>query len=198
MSKRCKDCGIKLSIDNAYYGITKKRKVFLYSRCKKHNRIKFKINSQTAKGLISRIYSCQKFNAKKRGHESPTYSKKELYEWMIFQPKFYYLYNMWLASGCKKELRPSCDRNDSTKSYSFDNLTLMTWKENRANENKETMEGKIGSALPVRAIHKSTGEVKSFISMSEASRRLSISIGSISSCCSGNRISAGGYIWKLA
>jgi hypothetical protein len=43
---------------------------------------------------------------------------------------FYELYNNWIDSGYKKSDKPSVDRIDDYKGYSFDNIQLMTWKEN--------------------------------------------------------------------
>jgi hypothetical protein len=43
---------------------------------------------------------------------------------------FKVLYKNWVKSGYEKNFRPSVDRLDSTKGYSFDNIRLVTWKEN--------------------------------------------------------------------
>ena len=47
------------------------------------------------------------------------------------------LFLKWQSSNYKRNLAPSIDRKDDTKGYSFENITVMTWKENdkKASEN---------------------------------------------------------------
>jgi hypothetical protein len=196
-NKTCIDCGIILTSDNAYSGKIN-GKIYLSSRCKEDEKIKCKNYGQTKKGLITRIYANQKYLSKKRGHSSPPYSKDELYNWMISQKVFHTLFDAWTNSNYIKNLTPTCDRNNSTKPYSFLNLSIVTWEINRKNEDKENTEGIIGGSFPIIGTNKITGESKRFISLSEASRKLSISIGSISLCCSGKQISTRGYFWRKA
>ena len=89
-----------------------------------------KAYSRTIKGLIVRIYLSQKGSSKERGHNPPTYSKEELHVWMTSQSNFKELYDNWIVSGHETDLRPSVDRLINSKGYSFDNIQLMTWREN--------------------------------------------------------------------
>lgn len=86
--------------------------------------------SRTVDGVVTSIYSTQRTSSKARGHELPKYSKEEFGSWLKSQDKFKTLYDAWVASGYKKNLKPSVDRIDVTKGYSFDNIQLLTWKEN--------------------------------------------------------------------
>lgn len=86
--------------------------------------------NRSGKGLTSRIYNNQKLSCKKRNHEPPNYSLEEFREWFFDQENFNKIYDSWVISGFSKELVPSVDRLDDSKSYSFDNIRLVTWKEN--------------------------------------------------------------------
>lgn len=94
---------------------------------------KQKAYTRTIDGLISQIYGKQKSSSKKRGHQPPTYSVELLHRWITAHTIFQELYDNWIASDCDKWLRPSVDRPDNSKGYSFDNIKLMTWRENQDN-----------------------------------------------------------------
>ena len=96
--------------------------------------IKHKAWSRTIDGLISQIYRSQKQHSKKRGHQPPTYSQELLLRWMTAHVIFKKLYDNWIASDYDRWLIPSVDRLDNSKGYSFDNIQLMTWKENDAKQ----------------------------------------------------------------
>ncbi len=88
--------------------------------CKKSYALNY---GRTEIGVIIGIYSRQKINSRKRNHPLPSYSKSELKEWM-YNEGFKLLYDNWLASDFSKWLKPSCDRLDDYKGYSFDNMRL--------------------------------------------------------------------------
>lgn len=98
-----------------------------------HMRVEFRL---TAKGLSSRIYEKQKHSSKKRGHAPPNYTLAAFRDWLYNHDSFVALYNNWFDSGFKTELIPSVDRLDDEKGYSFDNIRLVTWRENNIKRNK--------------------------------------------------------------
>lgn len=65
-----------------------------------------------------------------RGHHLPKYTKQELKVWCFNQSIFHKLYTEWAKGRYYKMLKPSCDRLDNSKSYTFDNLRIVTFKEN--------------------------------------------------------------------
>lgn len=83
----------------------------------------------TEKGVIRIIYKTQRQNSKTRKMDLPSYTKKELKEW-LYKNNFKELYNNWVKSGYKKNLKPSVDRLDDFKPYSFCNIRLTTWGDN--------------------------------------------------------------------
>ena len=97
---------------------------------KKHNACKScaleynKIYNVTKEGVIARIYGDQKNHSKTRGHTIPTYTKQELFDWLINDWLFDLLYNNWLNCGHINSMKPSIDRLDDSKGYSFDNILL--------------------------------------------------------------------------
>ena len=50
-------------------------------------------------------------------------------------------YDKWVASGYKKNLKPSVDRLDDFKGYSLDNIKLGTWKDNKKHQVKDILNG---------------------------------------------------------
>ena len=64
----------------------------------------------TKGGVVSMIYSTQKANSVKRNHPLPSYTRQELKEWLFSQSLFHELYDDWVSSGYKRNLKPSVDR----------------------------------------------------------------------------------------
>lgn len=161
-------------------------------KCCKEEAILF---GRTKEGLISRIYTTQKAKSKKRGHKPPNYALNELKSWILQQDKFNDLYKNWVLSGYNSNLKPSCDRLNENIGYTLNNIRLVTWIENKKEHYNQSKTAK-------RTIrHKSvigkcidSGKEISFKSIRIAQRELNI--GHISQCCSGQRKSSGGYVWR--
>jgi hypothetical protein len=92
----------------------------------KENEVRYDL---TEKGVIRVIYKTQTANSKKRGMNKPSYTKQELKEWLYIN-NFKYYYDNYVKSGYKKEFKPSVDRVNDFKHYTFDNIKLGTWKDN--------------------------------------------------------------------
>lgn len=86
---------------------------------------------KTRSGLISRIYSSQKHNSKRRGHNPPEYTKTELQNWFNENPLFEILFKEWEKSNFDTMKKPSVDRIDCKIGYKISNIQLMTWGENK-------------------------------------------------------------------
>lgn len=127
--KKCKDCGIKKSLD-MFYGVQ--------NECKDCTKNRVKLNREkvgtkydfSEKGVFRVIYKTQKRHQKLRGHGEMPYTKSELIGWCK-ENGFNTLFNEWVKSGHKKAMKPSVDRIDDFKGYSFDNIRLGTWQDNR-------------------------------------------------------------------
>jgi len=99
--------------------------------CKLCNKKRYLKYCRTKKGLINQIYNNQIGTSKKRNHYPPDYTQEMLKEWIISQSNFDQLYKDWVASDYDTSLRPSPDQLDDSEPYTFDNLQLMTWGENK-------------------------------------------------------------------
>lgn len=92
--------------------------------------------------IIGEMFYKQIERSKNHSYKSVHYTKDELIEWVLSHDSTVYdLFTTWIKSGHKKHLRPSIDRIDATKGYSFDNIQLITWGENNSkgkNENSTT------------------------------------------------------------
>jgi len=80
--------------------------------------------------LLKEIFTQQKRNSKARGHKPPKYSYGVFRDWALADKDFIRLYNKWVDSGYKQDLRPSCDRIMDNHGYSFGNIQWITFREN--------------------------------------------------------------------
>ena len=151
---------------------------------------------KTKQGVITMIYATQLSSSRKRGHKPPTFNNKNLQDWLLNDWVFDLLWTNWTNCGHIKYMKPSLDRLDDSKGYSFDNIQLMTWGENNAKARVDQQTGKLGNDKPLKAVSQCSLDgkvIKIYISISEAKRITGIH--HISHCCNGKRKTAGGYIW---
>jgi len=66
------------------------------------------------------------------------------------QPNFEELYNNWVKHGYDKWYKPSVDRLNDDKGYSFSNIQLVTWKENSDKQHKV-------DSIPIKVVDTTTG-----------------------------------------
>jgi len=90
--------------------------------------------------VAKELYDKQIARAKTHDYKEVMYSREEFLCWLYAKP-YYELFESWVLSGDKKNLKPSVDRIDATRGYSIDNIQLMTWEQNNEkgrNENSTT------------------------------------------------------------
>ena len=189
MKKVCSSCKKEKKIKKFTKGDT---------RCVKCLSVKAKKYRKSKAGLYSVMYSAQKNSSKKRNHPMPSYTKEELIEWLNNQELFELLYRVWELKNYDKYFKPSCDRIDSTKPYSLDNIQLTTWGDNerlyKLEDNKRGLQSDT-----YRAVNQYTMDmvfVKKHASIAEAQR--SVGCSNVGYVCSGRRNQAGGFIWRYA
>jgi len=181
------------------FGIARNTKDGLFSYCKSCANNKDKTYKRTKDGLITRIYSHQKTNSTNKNNIPPKYSKAELMLWLLQNDLFHRLFKQWEEAGYSKKLTPSIDRLDDYKGYSFDNIQLMTWEENKQKSHRDRYNGiNNKNKIPVSQFDLNMNKIGDFCSASEAYRNSNVLSSEILVVCSGKfgRKTAGGFIWK--
>lgn len=202
MTKTCRFCN--RTKDISQFNKSKSHSDGHEWKCKACKKIYKATWSRTKIGVIKTIYSSQLESSKKRNHPEPSYTQQEFIEWVQGQRLFDYYYNNWVASGYKKIYKPSVDRLDDFKPYSFDNiqLTIVLGNQEHAMQDKRTGIGTQGRhTYKVRATNLETGEVEVFPSSSYAVevlalRGIVVNRQNIQKVCNGQRNKCGGLSWE--
>lgn len=163
----------------------------LQMECKSCNSARTRAYFRTKAGLLTQIYGSQRSNSKPRGHQPPAYTKDKLQVWMLEQDIFHKLYKKWKKSGYKKMLSPSVDRLDDSKGYSFDNIQLLSWQQNK-DKGYESRE------VPVIQFNAEGNEIRHFKSAAKAAKEVGCHSGDITKCCNGKASTAGASYWGYA
>lgn len=199
-TKKCRSC--KLLKKKEYFNNSKSNKDGLNAICKECSRLAYNKFSKSKEGFFTISYKNQIRSSKARGHNLPNYTKDELKEKYINTNIFLSLYKEWEDNGFCKDLSPSFDRKDDTKSYSFENIRLVTWKVNKNKAMRDIRTGKNKHGYnPQKKVYQFTRQgkfLKDFVSSNEAKRKTGIDHGAICGCCRGLRKSAGGFIWRYS
>ena len=139
---------------------------------------------KTPKGVLTNMYNHMK------NRNKVDFSLLEFQNTFLTNEKYLRLFNNWSKSGYKKQLRPSLDRIDSKKHYSFDNVQMLTWAENRFKQS--ALDGKRGRKP---AVLQMLGDkvIKRFSSQRMAIKQLGINQGDLSMVLNGRRKTVNGY-----
>lgn len=142
----------------------------------------------TPKGVLNTIYRNQLLK-QKRKNINVNYTYEEFKEKYLHNGTYLKLYDNWVKNNYASELKPSFDRIDRTKDYSFDNLQIITWKENNEKGRKE-------HSKKVNMYDLNGNYIKTYNSIIEASEENNLNHANITSCCKGRLNKTGNYIWK--
>lgn len=158
--------------------------------------------------LVKYIYIDQRKSSVRRNHEQPSYTEKELYQWVTSHVEFEALWNTWVESNYDRYLRPSIDRLNDDIPYRLSNIRLVTWGINyqKACEVDKTNKS-ILSSKPIQGTSLADGTKHTFISAGQAGRWVNgnpSNIGAVANEAikqdrSGHTYipkSAYGYVWK--
>lgn len=195
--KICNKCKINKNLSEYHKRKSSKDGVTNFCKeCKSYQKSEYR---KTKQGVIASIYDHEKGSSITRGHNQPTYTLSELSLWLTNDWIFDLLYTNWVNCGYLKDMKPSIDRIDDDKGYSFKNIQIMTWGENKTKANIDIRSGKLTHGnKPQKAVLQFTKDgkfIKEFVSSNEAYRQTNIHVSSISECCLGKRNSAGGFKW---
>jgi hypothetical protein len=160
------------------------------------------IYNRKVENCIRSSYKHQIQHSKQRGHTPPSYSYKELLEFALSTPKYMELYNYWVSTNYNRRDKPSFDRLDDNKSYSLDNIQVISFRDNEKKYNVQVREGRHNNGL-LNGGHKAVCQldidgniINEFISIMEASRNTPAIDSKIVCVCKGSRKTAGGFKWK--
>lgn len=139
---------------------------------------------KTKKGVLTNMYDHM------RRRHKVDFSLKEFHNKFLDDKVFNELYAKWVSSGFGKQFKPSLDRTDCKKHYSWDNVKMMTWSENRRKQS--LIDGKRGRKPAVLQIEGGK-VVKRFESQLQVIQELGLHQGNLSLVLNGKRNYIKGY-----
>lgn len=149
---------------------------------------------KTKKGVLTNLYHKMKSRNIDKGYGELDFSLREFHEFSISKDDFIVLYNAWVGTNFDKRFKPSIDRIDPFKGYTFDNMQWLFWKDNYYKGISETSEKKRKPIL----MYKNEELIGKFKSIDDARYFLGMkSNGNISECLKGNRNNVKGYTFKF-
>lgn len=144
---------------------------------------------RTKKGIVSTTFAHMKERCVKYDREL-SFTRIELLDWCIKQKMFHTLFNKWVKANYIKDLKPSIDRLDPLKGYSFDNIRITTYKINRTKGDKEK---DIIWGKPIILCDQFGNHIKKFHSLKQAALELNINSSKIGEVLRGVRKKVGEY-----
>lgn len=149
-------------------------------------------------GLSIQIYADQTKVSRRRNHPAPSYTRLQLRDWLLIQPNYDELHTRWVDSGYARMKVPSCDRLNDYKPYTFDNLQLISWEDNKQKSHDDAKTGrnrKLSKSVIQMTLDRSL--IKVHHSAKHAGRVTGAGQGSISRCCNAKSTdyTAGGFRW---
>lgn len=195
--KKCTECGESKELSHFYQRCRDGLNV-IESKCKYCWEEHRKNYAKTPDGVTAVMNGNQRAASVKRGHAIPNYTLEDLREWVYSQPNWNTLYNNWVESGYDIQEKPSCDRNNDFLPYTLDNLTLMTWRENREKSSADRKSGTdLRTCSSIIGTCVETGVETLFHSKREADRN-GFTRQNINACLNGKKKTSGGHTWRYA
>ncbi len=137
-------------------------------------------------GVIKKIFRSQK--------QSSRWFRlypKQFIDWLINNETFSLLYDAWVFSGYKKDLKPSVDRLEDDIGYEFFNVRVVTWHQNNTKE-YNNIKHKFGRKVIVTDTNTDTNY--EFITIRDAAKFIGCGSQAVSNCVRGNRKNINNYL----
>jgi len=190
--KECKKCG-EMRLVSSYMAYDGK---YVGNICRICRNARQYAHKKTKRGVVLTIFSSQKASSLRLGYKKPIYTSQELKEWLFNQPLFHELYDKWVESGYDRWVKPSVDRKDDYKPYAFDNIQLMTWRENNEKIHRDKTEGRNNKQSRAVLQYDLDGNfIKEYYSIAQAVRETQTHQSLLLSVCMGKRKTTNKSIW---
>ena len=160
----------------------------------------------TLKDWSTNRYVKMKRNSLIRKMPLPSFTKEEFRKWAL-ENGIKDLLDNWKKSNFDKWIAPSVNRLDDYKSYTFDNMELITWRDNlkKWHSSKKIKDNTFIAEISRRLLSKKVvklstdGEIlETYPSAWEAGRQNNANQSSISKVCRGLKKHHRGYKWSFA
>lgn len=148
---------------------------------------------RTYNGLVTNLYAKIRERSKRNGRQNHEFTLGE-FKAFVAQTDIRRLYERWAKCGFQTDRRPSIDRIDALRGYTFDNMQVITAKENRVKGDAEKM---VLWGKPVHQLSMSGVVLAKYPNIHTAMEITRINRNNISSVLHGKRKSAGGYKWEV-
>jgi len=192
--KQCTGCKKDLPITE--FGLLAKAP-YIRAACNGCRSEDTRLLQRSLKGCIGKMYSHQKQSSKRRGHQEPLYSLRELEVFLLNSEEYIKLHAQWADSGYMKGLKPSCDRLDDYKPYSFDNIRVVTWDENNRKYQSDRVVGVNNKQnMAVVSLDSNNIFVTEYFSIRQAARMINVPAANIQRCCVVKHRRAKGFFWR--
>lgn len=149
-----------------------------------------------------RKYSEMKSRVKRKNFNEIQFTINEFLQWIMNNDNYKKIYSNYLDNNKDRNLCPSVDRLDDYKTYSIDNIRLVTWRENNDKYNSDRLIGKnTKQSKPVMSICIYTGKKNEYHSAHYASQQTKTDRSSINRSCRTNsknpinKSRSGSFIW---
>lgn len=84
----------------------------------------------TEKGLLTNLYQKLKSRNIKNGYGELDFSLDDFKKWSDETENFHRLFRIWCFDDYNKKSKPSVDRINPKKGYTFENMQWLSWSEN--------------------------------------------------------------------
>jgi len=197
--KVCNKCNLSKELSEFHNrSVSPDGKANTCKECDNERRYK---QSRSKLAVIKNIYRHQVENSKVRGHSAPDYTLDDLVDYLMSNPSFNSLYEDWVVNKFDMWSIPSVDRIDEKLGYSFSNIQVVTFLENKRNHDNGRLRGEVITSQMKRILKfsKDSGEfICEYPSLGVASRDSGVPADKIGRCAKQKRLTAGGYVWKYA
>lgn len=168
---------------------------------KEYMKVYRKTHKADFKNWLTKTYGRMKRDNKHKFNAELPFSKQQFADWVLCQ-NIFELLDDYKNNNFDKDFNPSINRIDDYKGYSFENIELITWKENnekgrKSLKNKEQCAKMSKEKWSKKVIQKDLegNIINIFNSTHDVNRILGFNSSLIARACRLNKISKG-YRWE--